>query len=83
MSESLETTTPVTTETPPHDAESTSLVDTVFDLVTAWTLVGLRAAKVALEESARALTKTAQSIDTLAARFTREPHDNAQATPHA
>lgn len=55
----------------------TSIVDAVFDVGLAWLEQGLGVAKVALEGSARAMKRTADSIDTvkttLASREERAP----------
>jgi hypothetical protein len=53
-----------------------SLVDAVFDVALAWTEHGLSLAKLALEGSARAMERTAKSIDTVKTTLAAEAPTN-------
>lgn len=54
----------------PRDAES--IVDTLFDLVEEWAVYGLTFGKRALESAAKALGRTAQTLDKLALRLEKK-----------
>lgn len=61
------TSTTATTTTPEaEEKKPTTVVDIVFDAATDWATVGLSAGKNALEHSARALDKAAQTLERLA-----------------
>jgi hypothetical protein len=49
-----------------------SIVDALFDLGLAWAEVGLVQGKTALETTAKALAKTAQSLDAIRERLASE-----------
>jgi hypothetical protein len=59
----------------PEKAES--VVDTLFDLAEAWAAYGLKMSKAALEGAARALTKTAHALETIAQRLEKKPEQTA------
>ena len=60
-----ENTTNETTENNEKAAALKSIVDAVFDLGIAWAEVGLAQGKLALENSARALSRTAKTLGDL------------------
>jgi hypothetical protein len=70
-----------TTETTDSEAKKTAstLVDTVFDVGTAWADFGLNYGKFALENSAKALTRTAKAIETLQAKLRKEKDEEKAA----
>jgi hypothetical protein len=55
----------------PREAET--VVDTLFDLAEAWAVYGLNLGKSALEGTAKALARTAEALDKLAARLEKKP----------
>lgn len=73
MNENTRTRTAESTETNEKAAALKSIVDAVFDLGIAWAEVGLAQGKVALESSARALTRTAKTLGDLETALKTEP----------
>lgn len=69
-------TTDTTTETTTEPARS-SLVDALFDLGITWAEYGLGQGRAALENSARALQKTAKTLESLQRAIANDPHDKA------
>jgi hypothetical protein len=63
-----------TNSTTPSSTESTktSFVDTLFDVGFGWAAHGLTIGKLALQQSAKTLEKTAKSLETLAAEFEKK-----------
>lgn len=66
------------TETPPANAEAAvvkkdSVVDAVFDTVTAWAVQGLKGAQRGLHVSARWLDRRARAVGKLADKMERPP----------
>jgi hypothetical protein len=50
-----------------------SIVDALFDTALAWADVGLKQGKTALESTAGALAKTAQTLETIREKLAEEP----------
>jgi prophage DNA circulation protein len=67
-----ETKTTETTDSETTKKTASTLVDAVFDVGTAWADYGLNYGKFALENSAKALTRTAKAIETLQAKLRKE-----------
>ena len=70
-----ENTTHEPTENNEKAAALKSIVDAVFDLGIAWAEVGLAQGKAALENSARALTRTAKTLGDLETALKSEPSE--------
>jgi hypothetical protein len=72
-------TTPSTAASENAKQTCTALLGTLAGLGTTWAAYGLKIAKLALDQSADALGKTAQTLDTLAAEL--EKKGAPEATP--
>ncbi len=69
------------TEIPSADAAKRTfgaLLATLADLVTTWAAYGLKVGKLALEQSAEALGKTARTFETLAAELEKKHAEAAK-----
>lgn len=74
-----ENNTETTESTNEKAAALKSIVDAVFDLGIAWAEFGLGQGKTALENSARALSRTAKTLGDLETALKTEPTDEPKA----